>query len=177
MGTSRPTLDFNAPFRGLLLEHELFRKPGSTFRDHTPAGYRSLRQEPGWGTFAPFSHTSDSEFAVVHARRPIAPRLLQAGRIDSRTDAQCALHEPSVKSTALQPAPHARAVAAIDLAERALEIGFLPRDHAVADDEGERHERHQRPEAVEGDGETDERQHHAEVDGIAREAVGPGVDD
>src|SRR6476660_8760598 len=82
-----------------------------------------------------------------------------------------------VTSTALQPAPHARAIAAIDLAEPALEVGFLPRDHAVADDEGEGHERHHRPEAVEGDGETDERQHHAEGDGIAREAVAPGVDD
>jgi hypothetical protein len=80
-------------------------------------------------------------------------------------------------SRALQPAPHAGAVAAIDLAEPALEIGFLPRDHAVTDHEGEGHERHQEPGAVEGDGETDERQHHAEVDGIAREAVGPGVDD
>ena len=81
------------------------------------------------------------------------------------------LHEPLMTSTALQPAPHAGAVGAIDLAEYALEIGFLPRDHAVADDEGEGHERHQRPEAVEGDGETGEPQHHAEVNGIAREAV------
>src|SRR6266508_4280808 len=38
---------------------------------------------------------------------------------------------------ALEPAPHTRAVAAIDVAELALEIGFLAGDNTVADDEGE----------------------------------------
>jgi hypothetical protein len=76
--------------------------------------------------------------------------------------AECARYEPLVKSKPLQPAPHACAVAAIDLAERALEIGFLPGDHALADDEGEGRERHERPGAVEGNGEIDEPQHHAE---------------
>jgi hypothetical protein len=41
----------------------------------------------------------------------------------------------------LKPALHARAVAAIDVTELALEIGFLAGDYAVADDEGEGHQR------------------------------------
>ena len=40
-----------------------------------------------------------------------------------------------------------------------------------------RHEHHQQPDAVEGNGETGETQHHAEVDGNTREVVGPCVDD
>src|SRR5579859_7144225 len=72
----------------------------------------------------------------------------------------------------LQPAPHPRAVAAIDIAELALEIGFLAGDDAVADDEDEGHQRQQEPEAVEGNGQADQPQHHAEVDGIAREEIG-----
>src|SRR6266852_8827819 len=56
-------------------------------------------------------------------------------------------------------------------------MGFLAGDHAVADDEGEGHERHQQPKAVEGNGETDEPHNHAEVDGVAREVIGASVDD
>jgi hypothetical protein len=43
----------------------------------------------------------------------------------------------------LQPAPHARAATAIDVAELALEIGFLTGDYTVADDECEGHQRQQ----------------------------------
>src|SRR5687768_1528917 len=83
----------------------------------------------------------------------------------------------SICCHALQPAPHARAVVAIGIAELALEIGFLAGHHAVANDEGAGHECREQPEAVEGNGETDEPKKHAEVDRIAREAVGSGLDD
>ena len=54
-------------------------------------------------------------------------------------------------SPQLQPAPYARAVATIDIAELALEIGFLAGHYAVADDEREGHQRQQQPEIVERD--------------------------
>src|SRR5215471_20451919 len=81
------------------------------------------------------------------------------------------------KILTLEPAPHTRAVVAIDVTELALEIGFLAGDYAVADDEGEGCQRQQQPEAVEGNGQADEPQHHAEINGIAREAVRAGIDD
>src|SRR5262249_2342253 len=64
----------------------------------------------------------------------------------------------------------------IVVAELALEIGFLAGDYAVTDDEGEGHQRQQQPEAVQGNGQADEPEHHAEVDGVARKAVGAAVD-
>src|SRR5215813_9708313 len=57
-------------------------------------------------------------------------------------------------------APYARAVATVDIAELALEIGFLAGHYAVADDEREGHHRHRQPEAVEGNGQADEPQYH-----------------
>jgi hypothetical protein len=83
----------------------------------------------------------------------------------------------SIRCEALQRAPHARAVVAIGVAKLALEIGFLTRHDAVANDEGEGRERSEQPEIVEGDSETDELKTYAKVDGIAREAVGSGLDD
>src|SRR5882757_10916796 len=77
------------------------------------------------------------------------------------------LSAPYLGRQALQPAPYPRAVAAIDVPELALEIGFLAGDHAVADDKREGHQRHQQPETVEGNGQADEPQHHAEIDGVA----------
>ena len=72
-------LDFNAPFRGLLLEDELFRKPVSTFRDHALAGYRSRRWELGWGTFAPSSNTLALELADDHEGARSLSRRVQTG--------------------------------------------------------------------------------------------------
>src|SRR5882757_5389365 len=85
------------------------------------------------------------------------------------------LSAPYLGRQALQPAPYPRAVAAIDVSELALEIGFLAGDHTVADDKREGHQPHQQPEAVEGNGQADEPQHHAEIDGVAREAVGASL--
>src|SRR5262249_30019215 len=76
-----------------------------------------------------------------------------------------------------QPAAHARLVAEIAVAELAREMGFLAGDYAVADDEIERDQREQQPQAVERDGEPDQPQHHAEIDRVAREAVGAAGDD
>jgi len=39
--------------------------------------------------------------------------------------------------------------------ELALKTAFLARDHTVADDKREGHERHQQPEAVDGNGQAD----------------------
>jgi hypothetical protein len=78
---------------------------------------------------------------------------------------------------ALQPASYAQAVATIDITELALEIGFLAGHYAVADDEREEHQYHQQPEIVERDGQADQTQEHAEVDGVAREAVRSALDD
>jgi hypothetical protein len=60
LAPSRQALDFKAPFRGLLLEHELFRSPVSTFRDHAPACYRSRCWELGWELSRPSSNTPDA---------------------------------------------------------------------------------------------------------------------
>src|SRR5262245_60661416 len=78
---------------------------------------------------------------------------------------------------ALQPAPYPRVVAAIDVPELALEIGFLAGDHTVADHKCEGYQRHQQPEAVEGNGQADEPQYHAKIDGVAREAVRASLHD
>src|SRR5262245_57107881 len=67
-------------------------------------------------------------------------------------------------SGGLQPAPYARAVATIDIAEFALEIGFLAGHNAVADDEREGHQHHQEPEIVEPDGQAEQTREPAEVD-------------
>src|SRR5262249_59614924 len=80
-------------------------------------------------------------------------------------------------SGALQPAPYTRAVATVDIAELALEIGFLAGHYAVADDEGEGHQHDQQPEIVERNGQADQTQERAEVDGVAREAVRSALDD
>jgi hypothetical protein len=76
-----------------------------------------------------------------------------------------------------QPTAHAGLIAAIDVAELALEIGFLPGDHAVTDDEIEGHQRRDDPQTVEGDREADQAKDHGEINRIAREAVGPVRDD
>jgi hypothetical protein len=81
-----------------------------------------------------------------------------------------------IRWQALQPAPHARSIAAIDIAELALKIGFLAGDYTIPNDQGERYRYQQQPEGVEGNGQADEAQHHGEVNGIAREPVGAGVD-
>src|SRR5262245_32321705 len=78
---------------------------------------------------------------------------------------------------ALQPAPYARAVPLVDITELAIEIGFLTGHYAVADDEREGHQHHWQPEIVEADGQTDQTKEHAEVDGVAREAVRSTLDD
>src|SRR5215813_9929089 len=78
---------------------------------------------------------------------------------------------------ALQPAPYTRAVATVDIAELALEIGFLAGHYAVADDEREGDQHHQQPEIIERDSQADETQEPAEVDGVAREAVRSALDD
>src|SRR5262249_12293491 len=49
--------------------------------------------------------------------------------------------------------------------------------YAVADDEREGHQHYQQPEIVERDGQADQTQEHAEVNGVAREAVRPALDD
>src|SRR5262249_61432276 len=72
-----------------------------------------------------------------------------------------------VNGRALQPAPYTRAVATVDIAELALEIGFLAGHYAVADDEGEGHQHDQQPEIVERNGQADQTQEQAEVDGVA----------
>src|SRR5262249_58941735 len=77
---------------------------------------------------------------------------------------------PRVLSWVLQPAPYARAIAAVDIAELALEIGFLAGHYAVADEEREGQQHDQQPEIVERDGQADQTQEHPEVDGVAREA-------
>ena len=59
---------------------------------------------------------------------------------------------PYLGRQALQPAPYPRVVAAIDVAELALEIGFLAGDHSIAEDKREEHQRHPQPEAVDGNG-------------------------
>src|SRR5215475_11952378 len=82
-----------------------------------------------------------------------------------------------MSTVVLQPAPYARAVATVDIAELALEIVFLAGHYAVADDERAGHQHYQQPEIVESDGQADQTQEHAEVDGVAREAVRPALDD
>ena len=59
---------------------------------------------------------------------------------------------PCQARKALQPAPYARAVATVDITELALEISFFAGYDTVADDKREGHQRHQQPEAVEGNG-------------------------
>jgi hypothetical protein len=56
---------------------------------------------------------------------------------------------------ALQPAPYTQAVVAVEIAELALEIGFLAGHDAVADDQREGHQHLQQPEIVERDGQAD----------------------
>ena len=46
---------------------------------------------------------------------------------------------------ALQPAPHMRAVAAVDVTELELEVGFFASHYTVADDEREGRERQRQP--------------------------------
>jgi hypothetical protein len=58
----------------------------------------------------------------------------------------------ALQAVPLQPAPDTRAVVAIDVAELALEIGFLAGDYPVANNEDEGHQRQQQPEAVKGNG-------------------------
>src|SRR5215471_7568815 len=76
-----------------------------------------------------------------------------------------------------QPTAHAGLIAEVDVAELALEIGFLAGDHAVTDDEIEQHQRREDPQTVEGDREADQAKHHAEINRVAREAVGSARDD
>src|SRR5215831_4788171 len=76
-----------------------------------------------------------------------------------------------------QPAANAGLIAEIDVAELALEIGFLAGDHAVTDDEIEQHQRHEDPQTVEGDREADQAKGHAEINRVAREAVRSVRDD
>src|SRR5262245_18856313 len=76
-----------------------------------------------------------------------------------------------------QPPANAGLIAEIDVAELALEIGFLAGDHAVTDDEQERRQRHEDPRTVEGDREADQAKDHAEVNWVAREAVRSVRDD
>src|SRR5262252_2000751 len=76
-----------------------------------------------------------------------------------------------------QPTAHAGLIAEIDVAELALEIGFLAGDHAITDDEIEQHQRREDPQTVEGDREADQAKDHAEINRVAREAVGSVRDD
>src|SRR6516162_5120798 len=103
--------------------------------------------------------------------------LAAATVMDPDFDVQNIRSRPKADILTLEPAPHARAVVAIDVTELALEIGFLTRDYAVADDEGEGCQCQQQPEAVEVNGQADEPQHHAEINGITRQAVRAGIDD
>src|SRR5713101_5581633 len=77
----------------------------------------------------------------------------------------------------LQPTAHAGLVAEIDVAELAFEIGFLASDHAVANDKIERHQRGEDPQTIEADGEADLAEEHADIDGVAREAIRSVCDD
>src|SRR6516164_5253161 len=76
-----------------------------------------------------------------------------------------------------QPTAHAGLIAEIDVAELALEIGFLAGDHTVTDDEIEQHQRREDPQTVEGDREADQAKDHAEINRVAGEAVGSVRDD
>src|SRR5258708_38201581 len=80
-------------------------------------------------------------------------------------------------SSALQPAPYAPAVGAIDITELAFEIGLLAGHDTVADDEREGHQHEQPPDIVERDGEADQDSEHAHVDRVAREAVWSALDE
>ena len=133
--------------------------------------------------------TVDSEVDAIHRirRHPAAPDVHERWK-------------PGVKSTALvvgdggwlcgagsaqcptawvglHPAPHTRAVATIDITELAPQIGFLAGHYAVADDQREGHKHHRQPEIIERDGQADLTQEHAEVDGVAREAIRFALDD
>jgi len=77
----------------------------------------------------------------------------------------------------VKPAAYSRPVATVDITELALEIGFFAGHYAVADDEREGHQHHQHLDIVERNGQADQAQEHAEVDGVAREAVGSAPDD
>src|SRR5262249_59227528 len=61
----------------------------------------------------------------------------------------------------------------VHIAELALEIGFLAGHYAVADDKRERHQHDQQPEIVERDGQADQTQEPAEVDGVRVKRYGP----
>src|SRR6266704_2278112 len=67
--------------------------------------------------------------------------------------------------------PTASAVPARGSGDRRLRTCARHRLYTVADDKREGHQRRRQPEAVEGNGQADEPQHHAEIDGVAREAV------
>src|SRR5262249_47401566 len=76
-----------------------------------------------------------------------------------------------------QPTARGGLIAEIDVAELALEIGFLAGDHTVTDDEIEQHQRREDPQTVEGNREADQAKEHAEINGVGREAVGSVRDD
>src|SRR5690349_2392484 len=137
-----------------LLAHSGLRLPSSTYFMATSTMLIILREGPN-------NYTPSGD--LCHAVLRGGNRGVRAARYFVRQ--------------ALQPAPYPRAVAAIDVPELAFEIGFLAGDHTVADDKRKGCQRHQQPEAVERNSQADEPQHHAEIDGIAREAVGSSVHD
>src|SRR5258708_16697549 len=76
----------------------------------------------------------------------LLPDAVDRDRPGEPFEASC--QQPLVWRKALQPAPHTRAVAAIDIAELALKIRFLAGDYTVAADKSERNQRHQHPQPI-----------------------------
>src|SRR5215472_13256523 len=101
------------------------------------AATRLKLASPGWprracGNAYPPASNTDASLATPRT----CPHAHRSGRSKGRRVMSMpvitSLH-PRVLSWALQPAPYARAVAAVDIAEFALEIGFLAGHDAVAD--------------------------------------------
>ena len=131
------------------------------------------RHFPGDYRLVPDGAAATEQLAAIYralaARRhsargdpALARRLAKRSLIDvdlhMHTDhsPDCATPVEVLLATAREQGLGAIAVTAIGVTELALEISFLARHHAVADDETERHQRHQHPKAVERDGETRE---------------------
>src|SRR5262249_28293671 len=110
---------------------------------------RSLRSAPGLSSPSASNPCLRSSISSSTRATPPPPgdlgplysggRLEAAGMVITASGAEARRCGPlgAEPSGALQPAPYAPAVATVDIAELALEIGFLAGHYAVADDEGE----------------------------------------
>src|SRR5262249_47607794 len=122
-----------------------FTRPGGIWKMSVPpaassTSARSRKRANAWQSFAV------AEDAVAGGRRNLAcdaahvPALAPKREVRRQARHVDASHHESALTRsllALQPAAYARAVATVDIAELALEIGFLAGHYAVADDEGE----------------------------------------